>query len=157
MSVVEGLRNIGKLNVQTKGYDFASYTHHICSNEKVFLKRQKLEISPKKTNIFKITQPIKFLGFSFQLTNSGKVTKRILPSNIKAQRRKIKKLYKRVLEGKMTIEKFEECYQSWRAFVKKTDSRGRMLKMDKFKNKLKGELLCQMSNTLQQLNKPLSH
>ena len=122
-----------------------------------FLKRQKLEISPKKTNIFPITQPIKFLGFSFRLTNSGKVTKRILPSNIKAQRRKIKKLYKRVLEGKMTIEKFEECYQSWRAFVKKTDSRGRMLKMDKFKNKLKGELLCQMSNTLKQLNKLLSH
>lgn len=41
MSVVEGLRNIGKLNVQTKGYDFASYTHHICSNEKVFLKRYR--------------------------------------------------------------------------------------------------------------------
>ena len=40
---------------------------------------------------------------------------------------------------------------------KGTDSRGRMLKMDKFKNKLKGELLCQMSNTLKQLNKPLSH
>ena len=41
MSVVEGLRNIGKLNVQTKAYDFASYTHHICSNEKVFLKRYR--------------------------------------------------------------------------------------------------------------------
>ena len=41
MSVVQGLRNIGKLNVQTKAYDFASYTHHICSNEKVFLKRYR--------------------------------------------------------------------------------------------------------------------
>lgn len=41
MSVVEGLRNIGKLNVQTKAYDFASHTHHICSNEKVFLKRYR--------------------------------------------------------------------------------------------------------------------
>lgn len=57
----------------------------------------------------------------------------------------------------MTIEKFEECYQSWRAFVKKTDSRGRMLKMDKFKNKLKEEILCQKSNTLQHLNKQQSH
>lgn len=114
------------------------------------LKRQKLTISQKKTNIFPITQPIRFLGFSFRITKSGKVTKRILPSNIKTQRRKIKKLHKRVLLGKMTIDKFEECYQSWRAFVKKTDSRGKILKMDKFKNKMKGELLCQMSNTFQQ-------
>lgn len=41
MSVVEGLRKIGKLNVQTKAYDFASHTHHICSNENVFLKRYR--------------------------------------------------------------------------------------------------------------------
>ena len=41
MSVVQGLRKIGKLNVQTKAYDFASFTDHICSNENVFLKRYR--------------------------------------------------------------------------------------------------------------------
>lgn len=34
---------------------------------------------------------------------------------------------------------FEECYKSWRAFVKKSNSRGIMLKLDKFKEKLKNE------------------
>lgn len=41
MSVPKSLRNQGKLTVQTKGYDFASYTHQICSNENVFLKRNR--------------------------------------------------------------------------------------------------------------------
>ena len=127
---------------------------HKCKKRIVrFLGKIKLEISPKKTNIFPITQSIKFLGFGFKLHSTGKVTKRILPSNLKVEKRKLRKLAQRVVDGKMTLEKFEECYQSWRAFVKKTDSRGRMLKMDKFKNKLKEEILCQKSNTLRSENK----
>lgn len=115
---------------------------HYCKEEIIkFLGKIKLEISPKKTNIFPITQPVKFLGFSFKLHENGRVTKRILPTNLKNERRKLRKLANWVIAGKMTIEKFDECYQSWRAFVKKTDSRGRMLKMDKYKNKLKEKIL----------------
>lgn len=101
-----------------------------------FLKNIKLEISKKKTNIAKVTQPIRFLGFSFRLNENGKVTKRILSSNLKDERRKLRKLIKRVERGLMTIDKLEECYNSWRAFVKKTDSRGKMLKIDKYKRSL---------------------
>lgn len=106
-----------------------------------FLRTIFLEISPKKTKLFKVTQPIKFLGFSFKLHPTGKVTKRITPDNIKRERRKLRKLIIRVKFDKMTLETFEDCYQSWRAFVKKTDSRGQMLKMDRYKNKLKEETL----------------
>ena len=91
----------------------------------------KLEISPKKTHISKITQPLHFLGFSYKLHETGKVTKKILKDNIQRERRKLKKLV-----TKVSKEQFEECYKSWRAFVKKSDSRGQILKMDKFKNKL---------------------
>lgn len=133
------------------------YLHKCLKKIVRFLEKQKLEISPKKTQIFPVTHPIKFLGFSFRLTDTGKVTRRILPSNLKTQKRKLRKIAQRVIDGKMTLEKFEECYQSWRAFVKKTDSRGRMLKMDKFKNKLKEEILCQTSNTLKPVNKPQLH
>ena len=41
MSVPKHKRSEGKLIVQTKAYEFASYTHQICSNEKVFLKRNR--------------------------------------------------------------------------------------------------------------------
>lgn len=101
-----------------------------------FLKHIKLEISPKKTNLSKVTQPIRFLGFSFRLNKNGKVTKRILTTNIKNQRRKIRRMIKRIELGLMTIDKFEECYQSWRAFLKNSNSRGKMLKMDKYKRRM---------------------
>ncbi len=41
MSVPKNKRSEGKLVVLTKAYEFASYTHQICSNEKVFLKRNR--------------------------------------------------------------------------------------------------------------------
>ena len=41
MSVPKNKRSQGKLTVIVKAYQFASYTHEICSNEKVFLKRNR--------------------------------------------------------------------------------------------------------------------
>ena len=41
MSVYKSQRSKGKLRCQTKAYELASYTHHICSNEKVFKKRYR--------------------------------------------------------------------------------------------------------------------
>jgi len=41
MSVYKSKQGNGKLRVQTKAYDLASHTHHICSNERVFLKRNR--------------------------------------------------------------------------------------------------------------------
>lgn len=41
MSVPKGKRKEGKLEAQTKAYDFASLTDKICSNQKVFLKRNR--------------------------------------------------------------------------------------------------------------------
>lgn len=100
------------------------------------LNRQKLDISPKKTQISRINQPIRFLGFTFKLWESGKVTWRLLPSNIKTEKRKLRKLARRVLLGKMSIEEYGECYKSWRAHAMKSDSRYRIRKMDQFKEEL---------------------
>jgi retron-type reverse transcriptase len=100
------------------------------------LVKLKLDISPKKTQIFKITQPIKFLGFTFKLHQSGKVTWRLLPSNFKDEKRKLRKLAYRVIQGKMTLAEYEECYKSWRAHATKSDSRYRIRQMDKYKEDL---------------------
>ena len=95
------------------------------------MRKTKLEISSKKTKISKITQPLHFLGFSYQLHETGKVTKKLLPENIKREKRRLRKLVNLV-----SREEFEECYKSWRAFAKKSDSRGSILKLDRYKNKL---------------------
>lgn len=100
-----------------------------------------LEISPKKTQLFKVSQPIKFLGFTYKLHESGKVTWRILPENVKCQKRKLRKLANKVLQGRITIGKFDECYQSWRAHAKKSDSRYTIRKLDKYQKNLKEELI----------------
>ena len=103
----------------------------------------KLEISPKKTQIARVSQPIKFLGFTYKLHPTGKVTWRILPEKVKRERRKLHKLAKKVRTGKITIKKFDECYQSWRAHANKSDSRYTIRKLDKYQKQLKEELLCQ--------------
>ena len=110
------------------------------------LQELKLDISPKKTQIFKVTQPIKFLGFTFMLHGTGKVTWRLLPKNIKREKRKITKLAKLVKAGKISMAKFDECYQCWRAHAKKSDSRYSIRKLDKYQKQLKEELVSWQEN-----------
>lgn len=91
-----------------------------------------LRLSAKKTQIQPVRQPVHFLGFSFQLTATGKVVKRILPERISHERRKLKKLVKRAKVGLITKEKVDECYKSWKAHAKKGDNHFAILKMDKY-------------------------
>lgn len=105
-----------------------------------FLEDRELRLSTKKTQIFPITQPMMFLGFSYKLWNTGRVTLKYPRGKEKKERRKLQKLVNRVNCGFMSLKELEACYQSWRAHCKKSDSRGRMLKMDKYFKKLKGEI-----------------
>ena len=74
-----------------------------------------LRLSPKKTQLFPITQPIHFLGFSFRLTATGKVVMKLLPEKISHERRKLRKLVERSKAGHLTREQVDECFKSWKA------------------------------------------
>lgn len=97
-----------------------------------YLIKKRLILSKKKTQIFPITQPIHFLGFSFRLNQSGKVTKKLLPEKLSHEKRKLKKQASLVKAGKLTIEKLDFCYQTWRSYAKKGDSRKQLKQMDDF-------------------------
>lgn len=89
-----------------------------------------LRLSPKKTQLFKVTQGIKFLGFRFRLTKTGKVVMTLLPEKLSHERRKLRKLVERAKQGYMTKEEVDRCYESWKAHVgnessKKKKSPGR--------------------------------
>lgn len=88
-----------------------------------------LHLSPKKTQLQPITQPIHFLGFSFQLTETGKIIIRMLPEKVSHERRRLKKLVARAKAGLMTKKEVDACYESWRAHATGIS-----------KNKPKGEL-----------------
>ena len=91
-----------------------------------------LKLSPKKTQTFPLKQGIKFLGFTFHLTETSKVIKRLNKENVAHEKRKLKKLKKLVDEGILTKEDVNECYISWKAHAKQGNTHNLILSMDKF-------------------------
>lgn len=95
-----------------------------------------LILSKKKTQIFPITQPISFLGFSFRLTDTGKVVMKMLPNKVSHERRKLKRLVARAKAGLMTREEVDNCFVSWKAHASKGDTYKLVRNMEKFYREL---------------------
>ena len=90
------------------------------------------ELHPKKTRIYELGNGIKFLGFIFRLTDTGKVVKTVLPKNVKNYRRKLRKLVGLAKKGKISRVKVDECYKSWRAHAEKGNSTKLLRRMDAY-------------------------
>ena len=90
------------------------------------------ELHPKKTRIYSIKEGIKYLGFIYRLTDTGKVVRTVLPKNVKSYRRKLFRLVKLAKKGKISHEKVDECYRSWRAHAEKGDSTKLLRRMDAY-------------------------
>ena len=88
--------------------------------------------NPKKTRIYPITEKIRFLGFYFTLTKTGKVVMLIDPKNVKAERKKLRRMVNLAKKGKMTRQKVDECYKCWRNHASKGNSRNLLRRMDKY-------------------------
>jgi len=88
--------------------------------------------NPKKTRIYPITEKIRFLGFYFTLTETGKVVMLIDPKNVKAERKKLRRMVNLAKKGKMTRQKVDECYKCWRNHASKGNSRNLLRRMDKY-------------------------
>lgn len=95
-----------------------------------------LTLSKKKTQVFPVTQPVHFLGFSFRLTDTGKVVMKLLPEKISHERRKLRKLVERAKSGLLTKEQVDECFESWKAHAKQGDTYNLIRKMTEYYNEL---------------------
>ena len=91
-----------------------------------------LSINTKKTCVQKMGSGIHFLGFSFRITESGKVVKTVLKKNIKKEKTKLKKLVAFTTIGYMDKSKVDQCYQSWKGHVEYGNSHKLILEMDAF-------------------------
>lgn len=87
-----------------------------------FLKDLKFEINPKKTRVFPIRDGIEFLGFRFRLTETGKVLMLIRSENVKAERKKLRRLVHKSKRGGLPKHKVDESYAAWRNHASKSDS-----------------------------------
>lgn len=73
-----------------------------------------LFINERKTQIVKLSHGFTWLKVRYILTGTGKLIKRIPRDIITRERRKLKKLARKVIRGEMDITKYREQYKSWR-------------------------------------------
>ena len=92
------------------------------------------ELHPKKTKIYSISQPIKFLGFYHRLTHTGKVISLVDPKNVKRERKKLYRMVQKAKrgEGGLSRKKIDECYQSWKAHASYGNSYKLLQRMDNY-------------------------
>lgn len=83
-----------------------------------YVKSIGLKLNPK-TGIF--SNKLEFVGFTYFLSETGHVVKMISKSKKRSKRRHIQKMIRQIDEGTLTIEKFIESYQGWRAHALQGD------------------------------------
>lgn len=105
---------------------------HCLDEIKTHLESLHLKLSEKKTQIFPLKQGIKFLGFSFHLTETGKVIKKLNRENVVHEKRRLIKMKGLVLQGKLTKEHVDTCYTSWKSHAQQGNTHNLILSMDQF-------------------------
>lgn len=101
-----------------------------------FIEPLGISLNTKKTQIHKLRQNIKFLGFTFKLTETGKVLMILSKDNIKIRKRKIKKHKGLLDEGKMTEEQIQQSFEGWKAHAEKGDNYHVIKNMERFYRKI---------------------
>ena len=123
LSVLDPLDHILKERFKIKHYlrymdDFIlihqskSYLKECLNFIKEFLLNIGLTLNLKKTQIIKLGQPIHFLGFSFRLTETGKVIITVLKKKLSHERRRLKKQYKILPKNKV-----DQCFSSYLSHI----------------------------------------
>lgn len=95
-----------------------------------------IEVNEKKTQIIDIRHEFTFLKTQFRLTDSGKVIMRPCRQSITRERRKLKKLKKKLEEGRITFEEVQQQYQSWKGYMKHKMSWRTVNRMDQLFDEL---------------------
>lgn len=112
------------------------YLQYCLSEIDRITKQLGLTLNMKKTQIFKISQGINFLGFTFRISKEGKVYSTLSKKNIKKRKRKIRKHHDLFLKGRMTQAKADECYVSWKAHADNGNTFKVLKSMDVYYNKI---------------------
>lgn len=120
---------------------------YLIHQDKIYLKQCLIQIEKiihdlnltlnGKTQIMPFKQGIKFLGFHTYIKD-GKVLCRIRNENKRNAYRKYKKMAKLVVDGKIELSKFQECYQSWKAHAAFGDCEGIVKSLDTRINQILG-------------------
>ena len=114
-------------------YEYLEEMREIFTEE---LKKIDLKLHPKKTRIYPLADGILFLGFTFKLTQTGKVIRLINPQNVKHERKRLRRMVAKAKRGEMTKAKVDECYNAWKAHAKRGNTWKLLKRMDNYYNQL---------------------
>ena len=93
------------------------YLHVCLETIRAELEKLQLKINDRKTQIFKISQGVKFLGFSYRLTETGRIEIRILPEKLTREKRRLRKQVN--IADRETVDQW---FQAWKAHAAKAKS-----------------------------------
>ena len=109
------------------------------SKAKEYLTSLGFELNMKKTRIYPLSDGIEFLGFDYHLTDTGKVLMFVKSSNVKRERRKLRRLVAKSQRGGLPRDKVDESYAAWRNHASKGNSFKLLQRMDKYYHELWGD------------------
>lgn len=104
--------------------------YFILDNIKIILKDLGLELN-NKTRITKLSKNFTFLKAKFLVLSNGKIIMKPSRGNITKERRKIKKLGNKLVEGTISSEDINASVQSWKGHLLRFDSHNTIESMDK--------------------------
>lgn len=96
----------------------------------------KFELNEKKSKIYPLSEGITFLGFTFFLSETGRVFMRVNPKNVKAKRKNLRRLVAKSMRGEIPRESVDESYRSWRDHAAKGNSYHLLQRMDAYYQQL---------------------
>ncbi|MBQ8302824.1 MAG: DUF2493 domain-containing protein [Clostridia bacterium] len=118
--------------------DDKEYLKHCLQEIEKYLAGLKLTLNGK-TEIVPMSKGIRFLGFHTYLTDDGKVIRKLTGENKRKIKKRLRIYAKLVQEGKMTREKFNERYNSWKNHASHGNCYKLLCEMDDFVKTLFGE------------------
>lgn len=147
ISLLDPFDHMVKERLRAKIYERYMDDFYIISSDKEFLreclKEMRTELAaigmhlhPKKTRIFPLRDGIKVLGFTFRLTDTGKVIRIIDPKNVKHERKKLARMAVKVRKGEISTADFYAGYEAWKAHARKGNSWKLLQRMDAYVKQL---------------------
>lgn len=77
------------------------------------LNEMGFDANKKKTHITSLRKGFSFLGFAYRMTETGKIIMTLNSDNIRAERRRLRRLVILVSKGKMTKRRVDEHFRCW--------------------------------------------
>ena len=94
-----------------------AYLEECLKDIRNILDSYEMTLNEKKTFIQPVTEKIRFLGFTYQVTANGKVVILVVPEKIKHEKKKIKRMIKLVKEGKLSEHEVHEHFKAEKRYL----------------------------------------